>query len=474
MSKKTYKKLAKNSLIFAIGEIGSKGVTLLLVPLYTFFLTTSEYGTVDILQITINLLIPIVSLSIFEAALRYVLDDNSDVSEVFTNCSFITFISSFITIIIFILIDLLWLNNEYNYYILTILILQLFQSLYTQFLRGIGKVILYALNGLLIALLTASMNLILIVWLGYGIEGYLFSIIIALICSLIFINLRVNTFKYIKFGKLNIELSKELLKYSLPLMPNSIMWWVINAASRYFILIFVGASYNGLFAVASKVPSILSICNSIFFKAWQLSAVEEYNSKTKSIFYGNVFNLLQQFLFIITSILLLSLKFIFEVAISHEFYNSWRYVPFLLVAAVFSSFSSFLGTNYIASKETNGVFKTSLIGGVTNLVLNLVTIPLVGVIGACISSMISFIVITILRWYDTKKFVQISYNYYNILINISLIAIQIIILYLSSSKLGYLIQLVLFLTIMLNNKKIIMLIINVFKKLISNKKINNA
>lgn len=465
MSFSSYKKLFNNSILFGIGDIGSKGVTLLLVPLYTFHLSQSEYGSIDIIQVTINLLIPILSLSIFESVLRYVMDKEEDTSTVFTNCFLITLISSFVTLIGFVI---LYFSTHYHllFYICLIIILQLFQSLFAQFMRGIGKIRIFAINGILIAFTVALMNVIFIAWLKLGIEGYLLATVIGSIISIIYININVNTLKYVSFSNISIRNSRMLLKYSVPLMPNSIMWWIINASSRYFILIFVGTTFNGLFAVASKIPSVLSIFNSIFFKAWQLSAIEEYESSNKVAFFSNIFNYYQQFLFVTLGFILLVLKFLFEFAIGSEFYNAWEYVPFLLVAVLFSSFSSFLGTNYIASKETKGVFKSSVFGGITNIILNLITIPLLGALGASISSMISFIVMAIMRWHDTKKYIRIEYNYKNIIINLTFIFVSIGIMYIKLEWfLELLLQLVVLCIILFNNK----LLLNTFIKVIRGK-----
>ncbi|WP_191560022.1 lipopolysaccharide biosynthesis protein [Metabacillus idriensis] len=469
MGQNRYKKLFNNSLIFSIGDIGSKGITLLLVPLYTFHLTQSEYGTIDLIQVMINLLIPILSLSIFEAVLRYVMD-KEDTSSVFTNCFFITFVSSMLITLVFTIIYLLT-GNDILPYVCIILILHLFQSLYSQFIRGIGKVKVFAINGILLAFTIAIMNVVFIACLKLGIEGYLLSTVIGLVVSLLYINLNVNTLKYIKLSSFSMKMSKKLLNYSLPLMPNSIMWWIINASSRYFILLFAGTSFNGLFAVASKIPSVLSIFNSIFFKAWQLSAIEEYESSNKSTFYSTIFNYYQQFLFIVMGVILLFLKPIFEIAIGSDFYRAWEYVPFLLIAILFSSFSSFLGANYIASKETKGVFKSSIIGGVTNVTLNLITIPLFGVIGASFSSMISFLVMTIIRWHDTKKYIRLEYKYKNIFINFISICLQISTMYWNLERIiEFTLQLLILCLILVNNRIVLKSTIEMIKNKVNKKR----
>ncbi|MEW4328507.1 polysaccharide biosynthesis C-terminal domain-containing protein [Rossellomorea marisflavi] len=426
MSKR--KKLFTNSLIFALGDIGSKGITLLLVPFYTFYFSQSDYGVVDITQVTINLLIPILSLSVFEAVLRYVMD-NENRSEIFTTGIVITILSSFLILFATFVFYLSGFLKDIIFTIGFILILQLFQSLYIQFVRGIGEIRIYALNGLLMSLLIGLLNVFFIAVLNFGIKGYFFSLLISLIFSVFYLHISIKGNQYYSFKLVSFKKSKILIAYSIPLMPNSIMWWIINASSRYFILFFSGASVNGLYAVSSKIPSVLAIFNSIFFKAWQLSAIEEFNSEDKSKYYSIVFNYLQKFLVIITALILLLLKPLFSIIVGVQFYNAWKYVPFLLMAILFSSFSSFLGTNYIAAKETKGVFFSSVIGGIVNLLFNIITIPLWGAFGASISSMFSFLIITIVRWIDTKKYIRISYNYKNIVSNILLLLLEIGVLY---------------------------------------------
>ena len=78
---------------------------------------------------------------------------------------------------------------------------------------------------------------------------------------------------------------KEMLVYCIPMIPNSIMWWITDASDKYMIAFFVGVSSNGIYALAKKIPSVLSMLHSVFFQAWQLSAVEESEAKDKSHYY---------------------------------------------------------------------------------------------------------------------------------------------------------------------------------------------
>lgn len=452
----SYKKLLKNSIVFALGNVGSKLILIALVPLYTYRLTTSEYGLMDIITTTINMLLPIISLSIYDAVLRFIMDKNYSNDAVITNALMITILGTIISlIIIYPIAKHLYVLDGLLEYMFIILIMQAFQSVLSQFTRAIGKVRIYSLNGILLTIIIAIMNIVLLVNFNMGINGYLLSIIIADLLSIIFLTYSTKIYKYIIIKKIDKNLTMKMVTYSLPLMPNALMWWTMNASSRYFILFFVGASANGLYAVANKIPSLLSILNSIFFQAWQLSAIEEYDSQDKSKFYSKVFNYLAIIMFIGTSAILLVLKYVIKIVISPEFYSSWEYVPFLLLGVVFSSFSSFLGTNYIAAKQTKGVFKTSVIGGAVSILTNVIFIPLFGTSGASISTMVSFFVIWILRLYDTKQFINMNIDVKLIGINLVIILCQISILYINiNSIIEFISEFILFVLLNVINRSL--------------------
>lgn len=241
---------------------------------------------------------------------------------------------------------------------------------------------------------------------------------------------------------------KEMLKYSIPLIPNAFMWWIISASNRFFILYFVGVEANGLFAVANKIPSFLSILYAIFFQAWQISAIEEFNSKDKSRFYSKIFNLFSMVMFLGSSFLLIFLKYVVANFIAVEYYDSWKTVPFLLLSVVLSSFSSFLGTNYIAAKETKGVFSTSLLGGISNVALNFILVPFLGITGAAISTMISFGIMWVIRVIDTKKYIHVALDIKALTFYVSIFFLQTYVLFLGLTiKKEIFIELILFLIV---------------------------
>ena len=295
-----YKKLINNSLIFAIGNFGSKIINLIMVPLYTFTLTTGEYGLVDLLTTSANLLFVIISLGIGEATIRFIMQKNisqNNFKEIVTITFLINSISSILLICIYPVLNFWNPIPGFLEHFIVLLIVQQFQVSFGQIARGYGKVKEYAVNGILMTIIIASLNIYLLSYLDLGVTGYLLSIIIANIASIVYFSTTLKLQRFIDFKSINKNLLNNMLKYSIPLIPNGIMWWLINGLTRFFILIFIGVSGNGLFAVASKIPSILSLFTSVFQQAWQLSAFEEYDSENRQEFYGRTFKIYYQFLF---------------------------------------------------------------------------------------------------------------------------------------------------------------------------------
>lgn len=466
----SYKKLINNSVVFAVGTLGSRLISLILVPLYTYYLTTAEYGTVDLIITTVNMLIPIVSVSVFDAVLRFVLDTDTDTEAVMTNSLFIAFsgfVISLLFIPVFSFFNVLGDNIVFLY---LILLVQMVERILAQYTRASGKVKIFATNGILLTFLTGLFNILFLAYFNLGVLGYFGAIILSYSISILYLSIMTKVHQDINLKSIKKETIKELMIYTVPLVPNSIMWWLINASSRMFITAFIDVAANGLFAVASRIPSVLTILYQVFNRAWQLSAIEEFDNKNNQKFYSNVFNNLFVFMFLSTSIITVFIKPIFSILFDSDFYIAWQVAPFLLIGAVFSSFSSFLGTFYITSKETKGEFKTSIYAGIISIVLNILLISTIGIVGAGISSMVSFFSMFIIRNFDTKKYIDLNINWKLFISNLVVIGLQVIVLFLNQPlEIELAIEIVLFLGLILVNRNFLITVFNLVKKIIQSK-----
>lgn len=463
-----YKRLFNNSVLFTVGSLGSKIISFVMVPIYTYILTTNEYGIVDLITVTVSLLVPFMTLELGQSALRFTIEakTKNQIDKIF---SILITQGLLVSLLLFILLPFFLKINvfsEYTLYFILLLILNVFNNLLSQFVRGIGKVKEFAINGILMTIVTVTFNILFLVVMDYGVIGYLLSIIFAAIISNLYLLFSVKGFK--RFTKFTYDrfLLKEMLKYSVPIIPNSSMWWIVNSSSRYLILYFLGSSANGVFAVANKIPSLIPLMSEIFIQAWQLSSFEEFDKNdknSKNNFYSNIFNIYSTFLFISGSGLLLVLQPVILNFVDSSYNLSWKIAPFLILAAIYQSFGSFYGTTYAAAKQTSGAFRSSSIAAVISLISNLIFLPLLGIIGAGMAVLFGFVSMFLIRVFGTKKYVTIKLGRKFYISNV-ILAIQIFGLFLFNGFGLLIVQSLLFSCLILANNRILIKIAKIFLK----------
>lgn len=327
------KKLINNIGIFAIGNLGSKLISFILIPIFTRYMGTAQFGQVDLITTTINMLLPVVALSVADAVFRFVMDKNSDQVAVFTNGLSFTVLMIIIANLVYPVLVIL--NVNYAKYILIYLCVGLIQSLMQNFVRGIGYVKLFALNGLISSFVLAGVGLVRIVLQHGGVDGYLDALILSNGASIVFLGVFSKIWKFYALSALNRTFLITMLRYSIPLIPNAFLWFFTNDASRFFIVGILGLTANGLYAVATKIPTIINVFYTIFSQAWQISAVEEYEENRQGRFFSDVFNANAGLSFVLIGGIIVFLKPIMHVFVAASYFSAWEIVPTLLLASLF-------------------------------------------------------------------------------------------------------------------------------------------
>ena len=405
-----YRKLISNTFIFAVGTFSSKVLVFLLMPLYTNVLSEEQFGMVDLMVQVGNFLLPVVSCGIINGIIRFGLDKYYKKSDVFTT-GFLTIFAGFgILLLLEPLLSHIPYLKENTFLIYVFVLMSSLRSLCSQFVRAKGYVKLYALDGILSTATTIFFNVLYLVVLKWGINGYMLAMISADTLSSIFLFYLAGLRHYLRFRHLNLSTAREMLRYSVPLIPNSIFWWINNMASRYLIAWFLGAQANGLFAVAYKIPTIIVLMSNIFMDAWQMSAVSDTSSKRAS-FFTHVFLCYQALICTAASGLILFSKVITKILVSDAFYPSWRFIPFLLLSTVFSCMSTFLGSVYMVEKKSILNFITTGIGALVNVALSFFLIQTdLQANGAAVATFVSYLLVFLLRVVDTKRFLPMKFH----------------------------------------------------------------
>ena len=417
---KREKTLLKDTLIYMVGNFGSKIISVIMLKFYTSFLSTSEYGTIDIITTTVSLIMPLLSLQLSEAIFRMLAEENdkekqkkyisSSINIIIINSLILTIITVFLQIFFNILC------YEYYIYILIMLIMGCIYELINQIIRGMNLLKLYSFQGILFTLIFTGCNIFFIAKLNKGVYGYLISQIISYFVVSIVGFISAKMYKYY-----SIEISSkerhELLSYSIPLIPNILSWWILNVSDRYFISYFATNSEVGIYAFSNKIVNLMYVINSIFILAWQSNSIRIYKDDDRDAYYSEVFSVyssLQSLVVIIFSILSYLLVDIFG---STEYIEAYKYIPLLAVAIMFNTYASYYANNYLILKKTKEIMKTTMIAAIINIIANLIFVPFIGIYGAILSTIIAYMVVWIIRVSDKKISIIISINKKKLLFN---------------------------------------------------------
>lgn len=411
--KKKYNSLIKNIGLFTIGSFGSKIVSFCLLPLYTQLLSTSDYGMVDLLQSTAQLLMPILLLSIQDATLRFGMDPEYKKEDVLSTSINIIKKGTLVFLIGIIIISLLNIIKISPIYWLFLFFTFFFGALincFNLYLKAENKASIIATGGIICTLITCISNILCLVVFKLGINGYMISNLIGIFIQLIYQLFFGKIYKNLHLKNYK-DISKPMLTYSIPLIANSIAWWINNASDRYILTWMRGIAISGLYAVAYKIPTILTTFQGIFYNAWSISAIAEFDKNDSDGFIGNNYIVYSLLSIIVCSIILLVNIPIASILYSGDYFEAWKCVPFLLVGTVFNGIAQFEGSLFAATKRTKEVSTTTLIGAVINTICNLIFIHFIGASGAALATMIGYGMTWCLRTMKLKKFVKMKVNW---------------------------------------------------------------
>lgn len=403
--------LAKNTAIFAIGNVASRLISFFLVPLYTNILTTAEYGVVDLVNTLCTVLAPILILNINEAVMRFALDKGANYKKIMS-----TGLTVFVGAILFgiLVIPASSLFSEvapYSTYIYFYTVTLAGSQLFLCYLRGKENIAFYSVGSVLQTMTIALFNILFLAVLHKGIKGYFLAYIISNIITILFAFIAGNVREVIRDYKFDIKLTKAMAAYSVVLIPNTFMWWIMNSSDRVMVTSIIGVAANGIYAVSYKLPSLVSTMTGIFNQAWSYSAIREDGAEDENEYNNMVFNRLISIVMLLSIALLTIVKPLLRLYVGMDYYSAWEYTPFLIIGSAYLTLATFMATSYTVHKDSFGYLFSATFGAVLNIVLNFLLIPIIHVYGAAFATCISYIAVFAFRLIHTKKYIK--YNIKN-------------------------------------------------------------
>lgn len=403
-----YKKMFKNTSIFAISNFSSKFLVFLMLPLYTRAMSTADFGKADLIITTVSFLIPIFTLSVAEGALRFAIDKDFNKNKVFTfglKIIFLGFIFLILCYPILIKIDVI---KEYILIFYLLYITSSLSNYFNQFVRGIEKIRLIGIVGIVSTIVNVLSNILFLVIFKFGIQGYLIAYLLMNTVSIIVLFYNGKLYEYFYKGNLDKKLTKKMNEYNIPLIPSKINWWFIIVSDRYIVKYFCGVTAVGVVSAAYKIPIIITTVYSIIQQALLLSIISDYDKNDSEIFFGRIYNFMNVILLLTVSCLILIVKPISRLLFGNEFYAAWKLIPLLSVSILFGSLHGFLTTIFSAVKQTKILIYNSLVGAVASIIANIIFVYHWGYIGAAFANLLTYFIVWALLLKRSRKYIKFT------------------------------------------------------------------
>ncbi len=388
-----YSKLAGNTLIFAISSFSSKLLTLIVQPFLTYAMAEiSDLGLSKILSQYANLLIPFVSMGMSNAIIRFGLDKGNSEKQVFTN-GLLTILGGFgILVLCWPITQFLPDMAQYGLLIYIYVLMSCLRTLCTQFVRSRQWNKLVAVDGVLCTVATMAFYVLYLVGFKWGANGYLLAIISGDLTSVLFLLFTGKLWNYVELKGVNKKLWRQMLNFSLPMIPAQISFWIINASDLFFVREMcegldgrTGNAWSGLLSTGYFLPTILA---------------------------AGIIWLCRPVMHVMKS----------------NYYYAWHFVPFLVLASTCSCFNQFMNSVYVVTKKSQRSMVTMMAGAISNCIMNYFFIKLWGPVGATYASFLGLALVFTLRAVDARRMIGMRVHPARVLANAAVLVFEAFVL----------------------------------------------
>ena len=403
------KKLFFNMGVLAFGTFGSKIVVFLLMPFYTAWLSTEQYSAAELISSTANLLIPLACVGIANGIFRFAAERESDKRAVFSTSVALLGIGSLVFLALSPLLGLIDLLDGWVWLVICYVLSANLQSVCAQYVRAVDRTTLFSVQGIINTLLTVLFNILFLAVWEMGVLGYVLSVIVGNLLTTLFLVIVARLWRVFSVRAINRRMMRDLLVFSLPMVPTTVCWLITDLSDRYMVSYFCGGAVNGIYSAAYKIPTVVTLMSGVFMQAWQFSAVAESSDEEGCrAFYSEVFRGFLSVTAIGSVWLVVLAKPLSKILLNRAYFDAWRYMPTLLCAAAVEAIVAFLATVYMVKKKSMHSFLTAMIGTLLNLLLNFYLIPEWGALGAAVATLTAYVAVWIARMIDAPRMIGFS------------------------------------------------------------------
>lgn len=398
-------KLIRNTGIIALGQMSTKFINFLLLPVYTALLTTEEYGLIDLLSTYATFVAVVVGLQLNQGIFRFLVTEREDKIKIKEIIS--TVISAALTILtVYALIFCVvqpFITLDFKWYLLIQVVVSINLQIMSGISRGLGYNTWYAVVNFLSAAVTLVLNVIGIMYLQLGIKAILMAYIVGPFTGGMYLIIHCKIYRYIQFSAFSKKTLKKIIGYSLPLIPNEISWFLIHSSDRIIVSHILTIAANGMIAVASKFSAIYTTLFSVFNVSWTEQVMLHYKDEGGQRYIADMFEKVVLFFGTLSIGIISCMPFVFKMLVNEQFSDAFGLIPFYMIAVFFNVMIGMISAIYLIENETKMVAITTIAAAAINVIVNLIFIKIIGIYAAPVSSICAYGTITFWRLFDVNR-----------------------------------------------------------------------
>lgn len=420
----------KKIIIYFIGTIFNKLIIFILLPVYTRFLSPTDYGNVDLSITTVTMLVSLLYIEVWTPLLRlsYDSEDPKHKSKVYCNSVIIAlactplYIAGCIAMVI-------WQDLPYMIWMMlygvSILVMHILQFE----VRAIGNSKDFMISGMISSVSQLVLSFTFVFVFHMGAQMVLISPTISNLLAALYIELKYKLVLNIKKKYISSIIIRQIVKYSIPLAINAVAFWAMTNINRYFSRAYLGEEANGYIALATKFISLINTLVQIFSLAWQESAYEHSNSKARNDYYSKMLKMYIDLMSVGTVLAILFTNILFPYFIGEAYSKTQMILPIYYVSAFGSAISSFYGHIFNAEKKTSILLYSTLAGAVVNILLLYFTINKWQIYAVPIALALGYCVNVVMRAFSIGFTVKIKFEIKRIVFDSIQMAIACLMIY---------------------------------------------
>jgi len=421
------KRFLKTLLVYFVGTVLSKLVSFILLPIYTNNISPAEYGSYDLVLTILNLIAPIAFFQIWDGMFRrsFDFDDEQQKYDVITNAHIVSGFGAVVYLVLFGILQVFCGFDNFGWAALYGFFFSL-HYMYGFICRVFLKNKLLVTTGLINTIVTATLNIVLITVFDIGVASLYIAPTVGTIMQILIVEGVIKTFKHFRQSSIKKSEMLRMLKFSIPLCVAALSYWLLSGFTKIVITGMLGSYENGLYAVANKFGTIITLIVSIVQSAWNEMAYLMVGEKDRNQSYRISIDIMMKSVILGTAALCICIKWVYPFLINNQYEKGFFIIPATIIGVMFNSISGFLGTLFMAENNTKSIMKSTLFSAGVNIILSILMTKLFGLHGSICSLMIAFFILMAFRLLQGRKKCGITFRMSSFVLLITILGIVII------------------------------------------------